>query len=281
MKGLPDPSNVAEGSPSKGRASRDRALFDRIASSYARKDLYEPSRIARITRLRRTLDLCGLDPDDDILEIGCGAGFAARHLRGRFGTYTGIDYSDALIGYAAELDVGPDVAFHTADLYDWRPARTYDVIFAIGVLHHMPDIPRAMACMHDMLNPGGRLVVNEPQPGNPLFNALRKARAALDDAYSSEQEELSESELVGLFDGAGFEGIRTRGQGMLSTPFAEVMLGPRAMTRSLSAIACRIDTWLEDHMQAIVGRLAWNVIVTGRRAGSRAVSMHESPVDVD
>lgn len=252
--------------PSDDRASRDRALFDRIAANYARKDLYEPSRMARQARLRRTIDLTGQGPDVDILEIGCGAGFAAQYLRGRFGTYTGIDYSDELIAFASRLEAANDVVFHNVDLYEWQPDKTFDVIFAIGVLHHMPDIPRAMSAMWSMLEPGGHLVVNEPQPANIVFHALRKLRAKVDTSYSSEQEELEESALIGYFDDAGFEDIRTRAQGLLSTPFAEVILRPRALACPMSALACRVDAWLEDHFQPVLKAVAWNIIVTGRRA---------------
>lgn len=162
------------------RVSRDRALFDRIASSYARKDLYEPSRIARQVRLWQTIGATTPGPDVDILEVGCGAGFAAQYLRGRVATYTGIDYSEELIRFAGELDLGPDVQFHPVDLHEWRPSHPYDVIFAIGVLHHMPDIPRALAAIKSMLKPGGQLVVNEPQPANVIFHWLRKLRAMVD-----------------------------------------------------------------------------------------------------
>lgn len=276
MKGPSEVSPVAETQPGAGRSSRDRALFDRIASSYARKDLYEPSRTARIARLRRTLELGGLAPDTDVLEVGCGAGFAARYLEGACRSYTGIDYSEALIGYAVKLDAGPGAVFHAADLYEWHPEERYDLIFAIGVLHHMPDIPRAMTSMLDLLEPGGALVVNEPQPANALFHGLRRVRAVLDSAYSGEQEELSESDLVGFFRDAGFVDIRTRAQGLLSTPFAEVMLRPRALARPLSALCCRIDAWLERRMQRVLRPLAWNVVVAGRRPPA-----HESPADVD
>ena len=281
MNGSPEAPGSTKARIREDRASRDRALFDRIASSYARKDFYEPSRIARITRLARTMEACGLGEDADVLEIGCGAGFSALYLGERIGAYTGIDYSESLIRYASQLDAGPRAHFHAADLYDWQPTQRYDAVFAIGVLHHLPDIPRAMAHIRDMLKPGGILVVNEPQPANPLFHALRKLRAAFDSSYSSEQEELAGSALIGYFEGAGFEDVDARGQGLLSTPFAEVMLGPEVLARPLSAASCRIDAWLEEHMQPVLKRLAWNVVVFGRRAPDRNAAPHDTPAVVD
>lgn len=261
--------------PIGDRAARDRALFDRIALRYARKDLYEPSRIARQARLRRTVDSAGHGSCADLLEVGCGAGFAADYLRGRYASYTGIDHSDELIAFASRLEMGPEVVFQSADFYQWQPDKTYDVIIAIGVLHHMPDISRAVSTMYDMLTPGGHLVVNEPQPANIVFHGLRKLRAMVDASYSSEQQELEESTLVGYFDQAGFEDVTTRAQGLLSTPFAEVPLRPRALILPLSTLACRVDAWLEDHFQRALKTVAWNIIVAGRRGAERHRSAQE------
>ena len=69
------------------------------------------------------------------------------------------------------------------------------------------------------------------------------------------------------FDHAGFEDIQSRAQGVLSTPFAEVTIRPRALAYPLSVLACRADTWLEDHLQPVLKAVAWNIIITGRRAG--------------
>ena len=248
------------------RGSRDRALFDRIAHAYAKKDLYEPCRVARRARLQRTIALTGQGPDADMLEVGCGAGFAAEYLEGRFGAYTGIDYSEELIAYASQRHAAPNITFHAVDLYEWRCDSAFDVIFAIGVLHHMPDIPRAMSLMCAMLKPGGHLVVNEPQPANVVFHGLRKLRAMVDSAYSSEQEELEASRLVEYFERAGLDDINTSAQGLLSTPFAEVPLSPHALSHPMSRLACRIDAWLEDYFRNALKGVAWNVIVAGCRA---------------
>ena len=57
----------------RGRRRRDRALFERICEAYARKDLVAASRIARRMRLLQTVKNTGVRPNDDVLEIGCGA----------------------------------------------------------------------------------------------------------------------------------------------------------------------------------------------------------------
>ena len=199
------------------------------------------------------------------LEVGCGAGFAAEYLAGRYASYTGIDYSEALIELAGSRHRGRDVAFRAVDLYACDTGPRFDVVFAIGVLHHMPDVAAAVRAMASLLRPDGYLVVNEPQPANALFHLLRKARAALDSSYSAEQEELEESELVTRFREAGLGEVAARAQGLLSTPFAEVMLRPDVVAGPASRIACAVDGFLERRFNESLKRLSWNLVVAGRR----------------
>ncbi len=63
-----------------GRESRDQALFERVAADYHRKDLLPAHRRARRHRLMQTLRSVELPADCSILEVGCGAGFAADYL---------------------------------------------------------------------------------------------------------------------------------------------------------------------------------------------------------
>ncbi|MFQ5760663.1 MAG: hypothetical protein ACE5HM_06785, partial [Acidiferrobacterales bacterium] len=61
------------------RKERDRRLFDSIAHRYVRKDMLPAQIAARRYRLRRTISRAGNSPKRKILEVGCGAGFAARY----------------------------------------------------------------------------------------------------------------------------------------------------------------------------------------------------------
>jgi SAM-dependent methyltransferase len=249
------------------RSARDRALFDKIASDYARKDNYGPSMAARRARLFHTIDSVSPNPDFDLLEIGCGAGYAARYLQGRYRSYTGIDHSDDLIQVAIAENRLSSTEFHAADLYHWKPTRSFDVVFAIGVLHHLPDIPSAMGIMRSVLKPGGFVVVNEPQPANRLFHRLRKIRAFVDSSYSVDQEELEEETLINVFESAGLRHVAALPQGLFSTPFAEVMLKPAILTGRLSAFACGTDRFLERSFPDKLKRFSWNLIVKGQYEG--------------
>ena len=256
----PSPA-VAPGS----RQSRDRSLFDAAARGLCRKDLAPASRRARRQRLERTVRWAPLSETTRLLDVGCGAGFSATYLRGRYGTYIGIDHSEKLIELARRHNAGPGVEFHAIDAEAFRPEERFDVVLLIGVLHHLERPAEVMARLVDLLAPGGAVVANEPQPANPLIRAARAARKRLEADYSDEQEELSAAQLRDLFEGAGLTNVRLVPQGLFSTPFAEVVLRPAALARLLVGPACAADRLLEDALRPLMRLASWNLVAVGRR----------------
>ncbi|MFP3938675.1 MAG: class I SAM-dependent methyltransferase [Thermoanaerobaculia bacterium] len=257
---------------SDDRARRDRELFNAVAEDYARKDLDPTSRVARKQRLKSTLAAVPSDGENTyskVAEVGCGAGFAAEYLEGCYDEFLGVDYSSELIALARRRYADrPDVRFVVADLLSWEPEQHFDMIFAIGVLHHLADIELALSRVRMAVRPGGWLVVNEPQPGNLLIRQARKVRKRMDPGYSADQVELDGKELEMMFTRAGFTDVASAAQGFLATPFAEVVLPLGPFGPVLSNLACRVDWLLERTIGRFAQRLAWNVVVVGRRSRS-------------
>lgn len=255
---------MTEGSKTS-REERDRDLFDTIAENYTAKDLYEPSRIARAMRVTKTFSKSDVSNNAHILEIGCGAGFGAKYLREEYVKYTGLDYSKELINKARQLFESENVSFYATNLFDFTSKHLYDVILMIGVLHHISDQPAAIRRSFELLKPGGFLVINEPQAANPIFRFLRGVRTKVSTEYSEEQDQVDAEELVALFRESGFTEVRSYPQGLFSTPFAEVMLQPQLITSFISRASCAIDTFLEKNLKNILGKLTWNIIVSGQK----------------
>ena len=252
-------------------AERDRALWDRVATDYCRKDLRRSSRVARRLRTRQTIAALPLGLAEGlprVLEIGCGAGFGAEYLQGMYSDYCGVDYSSGLIDLAREQHPGPTTQFVASDINTFEPGRAFDVVFAIGVLHHLDDIPGALRKVLGMLRPGGWFVANEPSPGNPLVSLARRVRKRVDANYSDEQRELSGPELRSVVEHAGFTDVSLKAQGIFSTPFAEVVLNPQLLSAplaGLAGLACAADRALEATVGGLLKGLSWNLIVAGRR----------------
>ncbi len=126
-----------------------------------------PSGSARLERI------LGYIPNDvRLLDIGCGNGRLAERLEreGRRLTYVGVDAIPALIQIATERrtrlrHVAADfrVAEITTPGWDRHlPARPFDVVVALALLHHIPSLElrrRVLMDIQALLRPGGQFVM--------------------------------------------------------------------------------------------------------------------------
>lgn len=250
------------------RQARDRRLFDAIATRYCRKDLLPASRRARRLRLAQTMRCVHLTPTTDILEIGCGGGFAASYLKGSYGSYVGIDQSEQLIELARTYNASKSAHFHCTAIDAYKPNKRFDGLFMIGVLHHLTHPDRVLNHIVDWLTPDGWLVVNEPHPTNPLFSYARRVRKRIHKDYSSEQDEISGEQLSRMLIEAGLCDVILTPQGLFSTPFAEVIVRPLILARPLAIAACMLDRTLEKMARPMLHKLSWNLIAAGRKAST-------------
>jgi SAM-dependent methyltransferase len=257
--------NRIDVSRESSRRQSDRRLFDSIAGAYARKDLQSSSRRARRQRLERTLDEVPMLESWRILEVGCGAGFAAAYLEGRYGHYLGIDQSHRLVEIARAVNGAANVEFLAVGIEDLSVEGGFDLAFMVGVLHHLDDREAAVGKVVGSLRPGGYLALNEPQPANPLMTAARRFRARIDSSYSDDQDEIPGHELRRVLESAGLTEVRTKPQGLFSTPFAEVVLGPQFLTAPAARFACRVDSLLESRLPQALHSVSWNLVAMGRK----------------
>jgi SAM-dependent methyltransferase len=126
-------------------------------------------------------------PGEKVVEIGCGGGgftIEIGNAVGPEGTVLGLDISDELVtlakARAVALSVG-NVDFETGDAQTAMPAGIpYDrLISRFGVMFFF-DPAAAMANLHAMIRPGGRLdfAVWAPAAVNPQFAVTAAAASA-------------------------------------------------------------------------------------------------------
>ncbi len=112
--------------------------------------IMEPSPLAKL------LQLAAITKDDVVLEIGCGAGYAAALLSLLSGSVVATESDEALVTKATEKlsELGYDnVAVVSAKLEGGYAAEApYDVIFVNGAIEEMPE------ALLSQLREGGRLV---------------------------------------------------------------------------------------------------------------------------
>ncbi|MET8094609.1 class I SAM-dependent methyltransferase [Micromonospora sp. NPDC005220] len=132
----------------------------------------ESIRVTAAHRQRWAVQTMAVEPDDRVLEIGCGRGTAvslvADHLT--TGRIVAIDRAAAMVRLATErnlnhIDAGRAeirrAGFESADL----PAEHFTKIFAVNVsLFWLGDAAQLIARMRSLLAPGGRLYVFGERP---------------------------------------------------------------------------------------------------------------------
>lgn len=136
----------------------DEAASRRIEATYSTPDVIEQRRIIRAA--------LGLEPGQDVLDIGSGPGFLACEMAeavGPGGSVHGIDSSDAMLSVArqrrpttgsAPVEFGPGQATELP-----FPDGAFDVVTSTQVYEYVHDIPAALAEARRVLRPGGRLLV--------------------------------------------------------------------------------------------------------------------------
>ncbi len=108
------------------------------------------------------------------LDFGCGTGNLYEAFHGFFpiAEYQGVDLSEKMIGKARDR-YADALTFFTSDDPEWQQ-RPYDVIFASGVFHHIPQDQHAEHFQRflRLLAPGGKVVIWEHNPLNPFTRKI-------------------------------------------------------------------------------------------------------------
>lgn len=131
------------------------------------------------------VDTVGVSAGERVLDVGCGTGVVARHAAARVGprgTVTGVDRNQSMLGVARELGghLDPPVTWLEGDATALPVAAvSVDVALCQQVLQFVADPAAALAELHRVLVPGGRVGVSTCRPlaHQPGYTALLGAAA--------------------------------------------------------------------------------------------------------
>jgi SAM-dependent methyltransferase len=169
--------------------------------------------------------LVGAGPDEPVLDYGCGIGMLMQQLRERFSRVDGFDPSAVSLGLARQRV--PDGGLYEDP--DSIPDGTYALAILSCVLHHVPPAAREelVRRVARKLRPGGRLVVFEHNPLNPLTRRAVALCPFDDDAIL-----LWPGEARGLLERCGLHDVRRD----------YIVFLPRALSRL---------RWIEPYLRAV------------------------------
>jgi SAM-dependent methyltransferase len=105
-----------------------------------------------------------LRPDDDLLEVGCGSAGLLAEQASHVRYVAGLDVSEIQVG-RARRNLADRIAAGTAEIVlgdamalPWEDGR-FSVVASLNCLKFVPDPRKALAEMHRVLRPDGRLVL--------------------------------------------------------------------------------------------------------------------------
>jgi len=106
-----------------------------------------------------------------VLDIGCGNGYVLSRYAAAGAHVCGVDLTTAAIRLCRQrfalMNLPGEFTVGNAERLPF-PDATFDCVCSMGVLHHTPDTARAVAEVHRVLRPNGRVILmfyhrNSPQ----------------------------------------------------------------------------------------------------------------------
>ena len=214
-----------------------------------------------------------LKPGVRVLDVGSGIGGAAFELAKRFGAHvTGIDLAPEMVAIAHERAKewnAPDtVKFIIGDILKTEFPEPFDVVWSRDALMHLHDKPTLFKRLHDLLTPGGYLVVTDYArgvgAGSPEFQAYVKSTGyhLVDPAAYGK-----------LLEGAGFVDVDVEDA---TDKFIDIMKREAARLKanpadfvgmfSESDLAYLVDRWAMKDGFCKAGDMKWGIYKARRKA---------------
>jgi ubiquinone/menaquinone biosynthesis C-methylase UbiE len=111
----------------------------------------------------QTLDLMYLKPDDRVLDLGCGTGWASRRMARMVpsGEVVGIDVADEMLRRAEQASAGIKNVRYIWGSAEQIPAadNTFTKVLSVESFYYYADQGRALDELHRVMAPGGRLFI--------------------------------------------------------------------------------------------------------------------------
>lgn len=153
----------------------------------------------------------------DVLDVGCGNGRLSHFLKNEPIEYVGVDNNRTMLRIAKKKN--PKAKFRYGDICKLPfSARSFDVVWAIAVLHHLPSKTLQLKALREMkrvLTRGGSLMLTVWNLWQPKYRKLidRKTHTAFI-PWGAEKKVLryyhafQATELRSLLKRAGFSSIK-------------------------------------------------------------------------
>ncbi|MEO0227066.1 MAG: class I SAM-dependent methyltransferase [candidate division WOR-3 bacterium] len=97
-----------------------------------------------------------------VLEVGCGMGADGRRFAENGAIYTGIDLTESAVNATKNhfqlFNLNGEFKIENVEEMDFAD-KSFDMVYAHGVLHHTPDIKKAINEIYRVLKPDGEIII--------------------------------------------------------------------------------------------------------------------------
>jgi len=106
------------------------------------------------------VDSSVIGPDSTVLDIGCGTGRWSKYLSPKVRSIESIDPSAAVVAASRLTRDFPNIRVTQAGVDNIPfPDNSFDFVFSLGVMHHVPDTRQAIQKAVSKLRSGGHFLV--------------------------------------------------------------------------------------------------------------------------
>jgi SAM-dependent methyltransferase len=177
------------------RAPQRATSWEKSAEWYDRLIGERGSDLYRRVVIPSALNLLSPQPDETLLDLGCGQGVFSRAVAAKGAVVTGVDAAPSLIHAARKYRQPQRIRYETRDAADLKGLGTFQAVSAILCVQNMAHLDKVTAAAASALNPGGRMlwVLNHPCFRIPRqsawgFDEGRKIQYRRVDRYASPLE---------------------------------------------------------------------------------------------
>jgi 2-polyprenyl-3-methyl-5-hydroxy-6-metoxy-1,4-benzoquinol methylase len=129
--------------------------------------------------------IAGHREDASVIDLGCGNGNFVKFLRQKYPrlVLTAVDGT-------APFSVTPGIHFIQGDIFDAKISGRFDVVAALDVIEHMPDLSSFLERVDELCAPGGMIILKTINERSTLYGVARflraiRYRSPFDRLYSS------------------------------------------------------------------------------------------------
>ncbi len=108
-----------------------------------------------------------INPEDKVLEIGCGRGYFLEKLKGKKANAIGLDFNPDAVEYGKQHDIL--IVDETIALHAQKQAETYDVVCAFQLFEHVNEVGQFLKDSITCLKKGGILAIGVPNNDSLIF----------------------------------------------------------------------------------------------------------------